>query len=462
METDGTEVDENEILEHYVLESAVFIILRSDEFWQPAFAQIQTVHMEEPQNHSNSTTQEDSSINITSNTFPIDYTNSSKGLSYPSLIEMKSIQITTSSSEPSTSNNSPSSNSTTYNTASTSQAENDSPNTPNSIDNIVEQTSTSKKLSSYDRKLLFSNYSFDFKKIPSFISNELEAGRTLNASLQHDLVHHVVKDLRQISESITMETFRSVAKDISQRYPKAFSIMDKNEKILDIDSITFASSLLNHHQYLNRGLKRKYNDDDIKPKNYRKMLNLSSGVDNFYADLPEDTSELENMRLWLREHADIKILSAEESAFELDYFEKTYALQRKFLNNFTNPPTIIQIKSEWPHLLKNKFLLNHFDKLFENINTSQFPSEISRLADTIIRKSKYNAENQTMSKVFTALLAIASKFNENIDVILKKYPVIYKRLTLISSVNYFLIFLGRVTDQQCNTYFKSTVHSSIW
>lgn len=397
------------------------MLLSPNEQWLPAFTQIQTVHLEETQNDSNSTVQIE---NFTINTPPENVSEPDESLPATAIItEINEKQMT-----PSTSNSSE-----IHNTASTSTSQDENDASTSSNSNPVDQTITSKKLSSYERKLLFSNYSFDFKKIPKFISDELDAGHKLNASLQHDLVHHVVNDLRQISVSITMETFRSVAKEMSQRYPNGFSIMDKNDQILDMDSITLASALLNHHQYLNRGLKRKLNTDDVTPKHFRKINNLRNGVDNFYADLPNDTSELENMRMWLREHADIKILPTEESAIEQDYFEKTFALQRKYLNNFTNPPTIKEIKSEWPHLLKNKYLLIHFNKLFEKINTSQFPSEFNRLADAIIRKAKFNdAENQIMSRNLKALTAVAQKFNENIEVVLKKYPVSYLKFIYFS------------------------------
>lgn len=410
LEADGTEIDDDEILKYYAELSSIFIILNTNEHWQPNCTTIET------DDTQNSITENANSQNLKYFTIVPQFENIQSPDNNSQLHQQES---TSSNSEiviqPETSLSA---------SASSIVVDADAAViSPDVVDDI--QIISSTKLTSYDKKLQFSNYKFDFKSIPSIINDELNAGKTLNISLKNDFIHHVVNALRKISLAIPMDIFRNVAKEITNKYPQGFSILDKNGKILDMDSITLSSSFLNHHQYLNRGLKRPLDTDELRPKHFKKINSLSSGVDNFFVDLPEDTTDLENRRLWLREHADVKILSADELKLEEEYFKTTFSLQRSFLNNFSSPPTITQIKSEWPHLLKNKYILYHFEKLFENVNTNQFPSEFDRLTCAIIQKvdKKFNEHDFTGSKPLKALQALGEKFDENIDNVLKKYPV---------------------------------------
>lgn len=472
LEADGTEIDDDDVLQHYAEQSAIFMMLNVDEQWQPINNQMETVR---DNSQSQSLPNQSCLVNCTI-TNPTQMNSLLEellsGSSTPSTSQNLKQFLPSTSSESeivngtpasSTTNNStdkaqtvitmnnlteeiksgPSTSSSSSenveNSASSSLLQPENVNSSSSItinhSNGAEQSvfiidafddtqllTINQKLTLYDKKLLFANYKFNFKSIPSLISNELEAANSLNITLKHDFIHHVVNDLRKISLSIPMEIFRSVAKEITARYPKEFSILDKNDKILDTDSITLASSLLNHHQYLNRGTKRPLEPVHLRPKNFKKIKNLSDGVDNFFAILPEDTTNLENMRLWMREHADIKILSTDELHIETEYFEKTFPIQRQFLNDINSPPTIQQIKSEWPHLLKNKYILQHFNKLFVNVDTNQFPTEYDVLSTKIIEKSK-KSNVIDGSKHFKALQLITTKFGENIESIFKKYSV---------------------------------------
>lgn len=51
----------------------------------------------------------------------------------------------------------------------------------------------------------------------------------------------------------------------------------------------------------------------------------------------------------------------DESFFSL--LEETYGVQRPFLNNLGNPPSIDDIKEKWPVLLRTSAVFWHFKKL---------------------------------------------------------------------------------------------------
>lgn len=225
-----------------------------------------------------------------------------------------------------------------------------------------------------------------------------------------------------------MSIFRAVANEITSKYSRSFAIKDNLGKIIDINSVTLATALLNHNFYLNRSQppKRKHSGDgESSSKELKRINSLSDGVPNFYGNEVADELEQERMRLWLREHADVKNLSSAEKNLELQNFEGTFSTQRDYLNNITNPPLISEIKTQWPHLLKHTFMFKHFEILMKN-DLAVFTNGFEALAPNIlakVKKSTLNLIDKPENLIYNALFAITSKFSENFDSILKVYQV---------------------------------------
>lgn len=70
--------------------------------------------------------------------------------------------------------------------------------------------------------------------------------------LYADFVHAVVMDMRQISTSISVPVCRLIAKDILHTYPKSFGVLDKKERLIDVDAITLTTAIVNRNNYMNR------------------------------------------------------------------------------------------------------------------------------------------------------------------------------------------------------------------
>ena len=69
-----------------------------------------------------------------------------------------------------------------------------------------------------------------------------------------------------------------------------------------------------------------------------------------------------------------------------EYFKDTYCIQRVFLNNIENPPSIPEIQQKWPILLQARYAKQHFCML-TNKPEDQIKKNSSQ-TDAIIAYSK--------------------------------------------------------------------------
>lgn len=414
LESDGSEIEDNVTLSYYSSLSEIFILLKHDQEWQRTNEIESTIN----NNGANEVTTENYTIISDESSRIISETQLNQGQVFSSseqdmLITVPSPEMPLEIFQ---------SNTTVPDDSNSSDTTNTEPQ-PHSNDSISTSNASTLEINSQ-----FKNFKINWSQISKISIDILENGEKLPKSLQNDLIHNIVNDLRKISTRISMSTFRTVANEITTKYSRSFAIKDNSGTIIDINSVTLATALLNHNFYLNRSQPPKRTHcGESNSKQLKRINNFSDGVPNFYGNEVGDEFEEERMRLWLREHADVKNLSTSEKKLELENFENTYSSQRKFLNNVSNPPLITEIKTQWPHLLKHQFMLSHYEMLMKN-NLTKFTNELEVLAPIIVAKVKKNTSNQIdkpQNLIFDALIAITSKFSENFDSILKVYPVCF-------------------------------------
>lgn len=129
----------------------------------------------------------------------------------------------------------------------------------------------------------------------------------------------------------------------------------------------------------------------------------------------------------------IKNLPTEDETRMKEYFLQTFNKQRQFLNEFDVPPTMVQTSQEWPHLMRNKFLKLHFNKMMEkpeinfDINdfNSKFETDMSNLILISKTSKKFKSDVCCVSLPSYCLQLLASYFKESFDRILQIREVLF-------------------------------------
>lgn len=250
-------------------------------------------------------------------------------------------------------------------------------------------------------------------KIPDFMLENLREGRPQKSHLSQ-MVHVIVNEMRGITTNIPYKAFRIIAKKMCDKYPKAFIDRDEDGTVLGDGMHSLVSKLHIRNTYLNRPHKStKKNDGElVRPKKLKQMNNMRAGCSNWQPTI--DSVNLSHIS------SELQIMDENNENF-FPYLEKTYAQQRCFINQPV-PPSVNDIKKEWPMLLNNKTgIYWHFQKLM-NIDIKSISLDLKTQKIVDFNKEKKLCGEEPDLTLY-ALKIIAKYFKEDIDQILYVFKV---------------------------------------
>lgn len=266
---------------------------------------------------------------------------------------------------------------------------------------------------------LFSSYQIPLNKMPEELICLLNEGKPLGRC-STDFVHCIVSDMRRTSFYIPQTIFRKVAGQLLIAFPKSVGLLNSEGELICNESVGLATKLLNHNNYLNRTSKGGGTNKPTK-----RHYNMSEGIPNFYNkdnDANYTNEDAESKRIWLKEHNKLELKNEELRQEVLTVFNNTFAAQRKYL---LDNPKMTEIKQNWPHLLEPNFLIYHFTNLL-NIEENLFFERWDKLKIKTLEFSKKKKKSEILSKDedLKILEIITSHFKENLQFMIRQYPVI--------------------------------------
>jgi len=197
---------------------------------------------------------------------------------------------------------------------------------------------------------------------------------------------------------------------------------------------TLFLKLRDRNNYLNRPhMKRSLSQTlNIPLKKQKKVLSAKAGCSNWQPEkyMESETEDtIENKAEFLRQ----VILQQESLANDFDlqnkiysYLEITFPAQRLFLNNVHKPPTIQDIKTSWPILLKREFMFWHYQKLMgHSINILE--EQMLKKQSKILRYGHLKKYNDIINSPdiieIKSIKIIMKHFKEDFYGLFKTYPV---------------------------------------
>lgn len=239
-----------------------------------------------------------------------------------------------------------------------------------------------------------------------------------NKKVITQIVHIVINELRQIKDLIPVNILKRIANQMCEKYPQMFRDVDGDGTVMADGSCSLFSKLQDRAAYLRRSHKQTHMMPTTSSQDMnKKKIKLMSGCTKWEAPLCYQEENLEEIKNKLNK------LSIPNEEFT-DLMEKLYPTQRLFLNNLKKPPTVIDLKREWPILLKESGITWHFKKL-TNTDLNILPDGIIRNAKTVINLAKHLRKitdipidpNEESIKFF------AKYFNEDINIFWQKVQV---------------------------------------
>lgn len=229
---------------------------------------------------------------------------------------------------------------------------------PSPVDNTNTNVSVPKNCNQGINEYTWESFKIPWDKLPQFMLTPFENG-TADKRMVSEAVHTIVNEMRNIKCVIPTKAFKTVAKKMAGKYPKMFLDVDEDGNVLVNGTTGLMSKLLDRNCYLNRPHKRQ-NDDfqkpSVPPKKLKEINNRKAGCINYNPEVSTSSKNVDAKTL-------LNNIGPDHSqCFSL--LEETFPAQRNFLTTI-NPPTIEEVRKEWPVLFKKDAITWHFQRLTE-------------------------------------------------------------------------------------------------
>lgn len=277
---------------------------------------------------------------------------------------------------------------------------------------------------------MFTNFQIPWKKVPIDILKILDSHQKLGKRL-NVFANLIVDELRDISPNISMAVFRNISQQAIRSYPDSFLEKDNQGEIISQSNITLLTTMRNRNNFLNRAPKRNNeNDPDVPVKCRRRTQLFKNTCTNWQPsniNQPDAASSLQFKKTELQKCYG-NFLNAETKLIVKKYMADCYGVQRLFFNNMNPVPSISSIKSEWPYIFDKEYLVDHFRTLM-NIEPSTFVSNFRSSEEKLIRffqnlkKQKILDAVKDQTNGFAILAAVSTYFNEDTSMLFKKFQV---------------------------------------
>ncbi|XP_039302913.1 uncharacterized protein LOC105206844 isoform X1 [Solenopsis invicta] len=193
------------------------------------------------------------------------------------------------------------------------------------------------------------DYKVPWNKVPTDMLKICEEG-IKNKNIITEICHIIVNDIRQINKNVLTTTLKKIAFEMIQKYPETFMDKDEDGHILGDGSCSMFHKLRERCCYMKRIESKQKSTEKSKPiQSKQRKFHIMAGCSN-YQDL--HSTNAKHIRA---EHYD-------EDSFE-KMMKDGYIQQRKFLENFQEPPSLTDIQKEFPILFKLESIIFHFNKL---------------------------------------------------------------------------------------------------
>lgn len=250
--------------------------------------------------------------------------------------------------------------------------------------------------------------------------------------------------MRELKPNIPSNAIKYVCQKIVSKYPKMFEDSDDDGQVLGDGTHTLFTQLENRIKYLNRTTKRglETNCGEIPLKRKKVALVAKAGCANWQPTIIDDKESptLQDMKDTL--------LTANFEQFSeevLVMLDATYPIQRMFLNDMDNPPTIIDIKENWPILLSQNGIYWHYQKLMcQEVHTlcDKMLAKSDKIINFGLKKKMITSSPVSAEEKLIAMLHIMCDFySESLNYIYTKINV--NIFAIVNNNQIFFLFLGR-------------------
>nr|XP_055063835.1 uncharacterized protein LOC129446653 [Misgurnus anguillicaudatus] len=272
-----------------------------------------------------------------------------------------------------------------------------SPTTEESLSSEFTDTSTTPSLPSsnsssktLDLNAWPENFIVPWNQMPAGIKTAIAQGKRPSAKDRREMVRIIINEMRLTELNPSKSQCLTVAKMIVKQHPGSFADVMRDGTVIGSGYGSLLSQLKTQVEHVNRGsvfsrrrmLKRVPNSAADMPRGPVDQY----GCVRWQPDCPQGETE-ESLKEKQSEMKDLYCVEGPAGAdrgYLSKLMETTYFLQRKAINA-SPPPSIAELKNEWPYLFTPKELYSHFKLLTDIVVLDKMEEAIEKKGKLILQ-----------------------------------------------------------------------------
>ncbi|XP_073724406.1 uncharacterized protein [Misgurnus anguillicaudatus] len=272
-----------------------------------------------------------------------------------------------------------------------------SPTTEESLSSEFTDTSTTPSLPSsnsssktLDLNAWPENFIVPWNQMPAGIKTAIAQGKRPTAKDRREMVRIIINEMRLTELNPSKSQCLTVAKMIVKQHPESFADVMRDGTVIGSGYGSLLSQLKTRVEHVNRGsvlsrrrmLKRVPNSAADMPRGPVDQY----GCVRWQLDGPQGETEesLKEKQSEMKDLYRVEGPAGADRGYLSKLMETTYFLQRKTINA-SPPPSIAELKNEWPYLFTPKELYSHFKLLTDIVVLDKMEEAMEKKGKLILQ-----------------------------------------------------------------------------
>lgn len=212
------------------------------------------------------------------------------------------------------------------------------------------------------------NFRVPWNRMPPGITAAIAQEKRPSAKDRREMVRIIVEEMRLNEPNPTKSQCQAIAKMIVKQHPQSFADVMRDGTVIGSGYASLLTQLKTRVEHVNRGnaLSRRRKEKRISnaPVEIARGPTDQYGCVRWQPDCPpgETVESLKEKKTELRDLYHTEGPAGAERGYVIQLMKTTYYLQRKNINACP-PPSIAELKTEWPYLFTPREMFSHFSLL---------------------------------------------------------------------------------------------------
>uniref|UniRef100_A0A0F8AHU0 Uncharacterized protein n=1 Tax=Larimichthys crocea TaxID=215358 RepID=A0A0F8AHU0_LARCR len=254
------------------------------------------------------------------------------------------------------------------------------------------------------------NFSVPWNRMPPGITTAIALEKRPSAKDRRQMVRIIVEEMRLNEQNPSKSQCQAIAKMIVKQHPQSFADVMTDGTVIGSGYASLMTQLKTRVEHVNRGnalsRRRKQKRVSNAPEDIARGPADQYGCVRWQPDCPpgETVEGLKEKKSEMQDLYHTEGPAGAERGYVIQLMKTTYYLQRKNINA-SPPPSIAELKTEWPYLFTPKQMFSHFNLLTDIKILEKMEQAVEEKGKLILRFFQHTTARTSTDEVERILVS---------------------------------------------------------